>query len=101
VSNYKPAEIFTLEEMITRFLYVETNDDVQDLKTHHTVPLRQFIKSHKSSMTEVKGKMVETTKLWEHSPQRKQVRYLNYNTAMTVARAIEAGTAPEWLDVSK
>jgi hypothetical protein len=78
MSNYKPAEVYTLEEMLERFLYVEGNDTVQDLKhAWKIVSMTQFVKSHRSSKTNLPngkstGKWVETTSLWEHSPLRKQ-----------------------------
>jgi hypothetical protein len=79
INNYKPAEIYTLEQMLERFAYIERDDLVQDLlKPWKIFRMREFVKSHKSSQTEVKGKTVETTKLWENSPVRKQTRFLNF-----------------------
>jgi hypothetical protein len=75
VNNYKPAEVFSLEEMIERFLYIEDGDRVQDLrKPWDIVPMRQFVKSHKSS-----GKV--TTDRWEYSERRKQARFPDFNLA--------------------
>jgi hypothetical protein len=73
--TFSPAEVFTLEEMVERFLYIEGNDTVQDLKhAWKIVPMTQFVKSHRSSKSRNPGTgmQIETTKLWEHSPQRKQ-----------------------------
>ena len=77
--DYKPAEVFTLEEMLERFIYIESTDSVQDLKNPHLrdiVPMRQLVKSHRSSKSRNPGTgmQMETTKLWEHSAQRKQAR---------------------------
>lgn len=77
--GFSPAEIFTLEEMLERFVYIETGDRVQDLRNpdlRDIVPMRQFVKSHRSSKSlGAPGQgYVETTGLWEHSPLRKQAR---------------------------
>jgi primase-polymerase (primpol)-like protein len=117
--EHLPAEVIALEEMLSRFLYIEDGDRVQDL-THPrlVVPFDQFVKSHRSSKTllevvgEFKGdgtpktKSYETARLWEHGA-RTQIKTVTFrpgalartvdpdgNPASNTWRPIERGAAP-------
>jgi Family of unknown function (DUF5906) len=117
--DHLPAEVIALEEMLSRFLYVEDGDRVQDMKHPRlVVPFDQFVKSHRSSKTviEIEGKLkddgtletksYETARLWEHG-QRNQIKTVTFrpgalartvdpdgNPASNTWRPIERSAAP-------